>query len=59
LREGEDRTDAVAKAYGTFAEIMGFEKWQGKDVSRERTAQKVIEMLRKVLKVSELTKLRS
>lgn len=59
LRADDDRTDAIAQAYGTFAEVMGFETWQGKPVTKDRTLEKVIDKLRKVLGIYELTRLRS
>lgn len=59
LQADEHRTEAIQKAYGTFAEVMGFETWQGKTVTKERTVEKVVEKLRKVLGVGELTHLRS
>ena len=60
LRAGEgDRTEAIAQAYGTFAEVMGFETWQDKAVTRERTVETVVEKLRKVLGIGELTHLRT
>jgi hypothetical protein len=59
LRADEHRTEAIQEAYGTFAEVMGFETWQGKAVTKERTVEKVVEKLRKVLGVGELTHLRS
>jgi len=59
LRADDDRTEAVAKAYGTFAEVMGFETWEGKPVTKDRTVEKVIDKLRKVLGIYELTRLRS
>jgi hypothetical protein len=38
---------------------MGFETWQGKAVTKERTVEKVVEKLRKILGIGELTRLRS
>jgi hypothetical protein len=60
LRADEDRTDAIKEAYGAFAAVMGWEKWQGEAVkTRDVAAEKVIEGLRKVLGISELTRLRA
>ena len=59
LPVGEDRTKVVATAYGTFAEVMGFETWEGEPISKERTLDAVVEKLRNVLGIGELTKLRS
>jgi len=56
----EDRTEAVKKAYGTFAAVMGWEKWRGEAVAtRDVAAEKIIEGLREVLGISELTRLRA
>jgi hypothetical protein len=60
LRAGEgDRTKAIAEAYGTFAEVMGFQTWEGKPLTRELTVDTVIEELRRVLGIGELTRLRT
>lgn len=60
LRAGEgDRTKAIAEAYGTFAEVMGFQTWEGKALTRELTVDTVVEELRKVLGIGELTRLRT
>ncbi len=61
LRATDDPTDAVVKeAYGSFAAVMGWEKWQGEAVpARDVAAEKVVQGLRKVLGIGELTRLRS
>jgi hypothetical protein len=59
LRADEDRTEAVKRAYGTFAAVMGWETWRGEPVTRDLAAEKVIEGLRTVLGIGELTRLRS
>ena len=57
LRADEDRTEAIKKAYGTFAAVMGWETWRGDAVTRDLAAEKVVEGLRKVLGIGELTRL--
>jgi len=59
LRADEERGDAVKEAYGTFAAVVGWEDWQGQPVTRDLAAEKIIEGLRKVLGITELTRLRS
>jgi hypothetical protein len=59
LRADENRTEAISEAYGTFAEVMGFETWQGNPVTGDRTIETVVERLRKVLGIDELTQMRS
>jgi len=59
LRADEDRTEAVKQAYGTFAAVMGWEKWRGETVTRELAADRVFDGLRKILEISELTQLRA
>jgi len=59
LRADEDRTDAIKEAYGTFAAVMGWEKWQGADVTRDLAADRVFDGLRSVLGIGELTQLRA
>lgn len=59
LRADEDRTGAIKEAYGTFAAVMGWEKWQGEAVTRDLAAERVFDGLRNVLGISELTALRA
>jgi hypothetical protein len=59
LRADDDRTDAVREAFATFAAVMGWETWKGKAVTRDLAAEKVVEELRRVLGIGELTRLRS
>ena len=59
LRAGEDRAKAIRNAYGTFAAVLGWENWQGEAVRRDLAAERVIEGLKKVLGIGELTQLRS
>jgi hypothetical protein len=59
LRVGDDRTDAIQQAYGTFAEVMGWGSFRSQAVTGDRAAEKVIEELRKVLGIKELTHLRT
>ncbi len=60
LRVSDDRTEAVKEAYGSFAAVMGWEKFQGEAVpTRDVAAEKIVEGLRKALGIGELTRLRS
>jgi hypothetical protein len=59
LRADEDRTEAIKQAYGTFAAVMGWEKWKGEIVTRDLAADRVFDGLRKVLGIGELTQLRT
>jgi hypothetical protein len=45
--------------YERFAELTGLEKWNEKSVSQEFALNKVMERLRQVLGIQELTKLRA
>jgi hypothetical protein len=59
LRADEDRADPIRRAYGTFAAVMGWEAWRGEAVTRDLAAEKVIDGLRTVLGIGELTRLRA
>jgi hypothetical protein len=59
LRADEDRTDPIKEAYGTFAAVMGWETWRGVTVTRDLAAEKIIDGLRSVLGIGELTRLRT
>jgi hypothetical protein len=58
LRADEDRTDAIKEAFGTFAAVMGWEKWKGEVVTGDLAADRVLDGLRNVLGIRELTELR-
>jgi hypothetical protein len=55
----ETRIRAVKEAHQTFAEVVGFDTWEGKPLTKEYTVEAVVEKLRKVLKITELTELRT
>ena len=59
LREMRSRKDVIKGAYSTFAAVMGWEKWQGEAVTGDLAAERVIEGLRSVLGITELTQLRA
>jgi len=59
LRVEEDRSEPIKEAYGTFAAVMGWEKWRGEEVTSDVAAEKIIEGLRQVLGIEELTLLRT
>src|SRR5271155_5806952 len=41
IRPEEDRSEAIRKAYGTFAAVMGWEKWRGEPVTKDLEAERV------------------
>jgi hypothetical protein len=57
--DAEDRGEAIKEAFETFAAVMGWEKWRGKAVTQELASERLIEGLRIVLGISELTDLRA
>jgi hypothetical protein len=59
LRADEDRAESIRRAYGTFAAVMGWDNWRGEAVTKGLAAEKIVEGLRKVLGIAELTRLRS
>jgi hypothetical protein len=54
----EDRTESISQAYNTFADVMGWPEWQGKPLTGDVAAQRIIEGLREVLSVGNLMRLR-
>jgi hypothetical protein len=54
-----DRTEAIKAAYGTFAAVVGWETWQGETVTQDLAAERVVQKLRNVLGIDELTWLRA
>jgi hypothetical protein len=55
----DDRTESIKEAFGTFAAVMGWGKWKGEAVTQELASERIIEGLRNVLGISELTHLRA
>jgi len=55
----EDRQQRLDEMYQTFAEVMGFEKWQGEQLTDELAISMMIRRLRKILGTEELTEMRS
>lgn len=55
----EDRQQRLGEMYQTFAEVMGFEKWQGEQLTDELAISMMIRRLRKILGTEELTEMRS
>ena len=54
-----DRQQRLEAMYQTFAEVMGFEKWQGEQLTDELAISMMIRRLRKILGTEELTEMRS
>jgi len=59
LRANDDRADAIKQAYGTFAAVLGWETWRGEAVTRDLAAERIVEGLRNVLGIKQLTHLRA
>jgi hypothetical protein len=59
LRADEDRTEPIKQAYGTFAAVMGWEQWGGEPVTKNLAVERIIDGLRNVLGIKELTHLRA
>ena len=59
LGPNENRSEAIKRAYGTFAAVMGWEEWRGEPVTKDLEADRVFEGLQKVLGIGQLTQLRS
>jgi len=57
--DGEDRAEAIKEAFGTFAAVMGWHQWRGEAVTEELASERVIEGLRNVLGIDNLTQLRA
>jgi hypothetical protein len=55
----DDRQQKLDAMYRTFAEVMGFEKWQGEQLTDDLAISMMIRRLRKILGTEELTEMRS
>jgi hypothetical protein len=55
----EDRPALVKRVVATYSEILGIKDADGVEVSSERTVQAVVDTLRNILGIGELTELRS
>ncbi len=55
----EDRQQKLDAMYQTFAEVMGFEEWQGEKLTDNLAVSMLIRRLRKILGTEELTEMRS
>jgi hypothetical protein len=53
------RPKVVERVYGVYAEVLGIKEFDGSESGSDRTVQAVVEKLRKVLGIKELTELRS
>jgi hypothetical protein len=54
-----DRPMVVKRVYSVYADLLGIEEFDGSKTGSDRTMQAVLEKLRKVLGIRELTELRS
>jgi hypothetical protein len=59
LQADENRVEPIRQAYGTFAAVMGWDNWRGEPVTKDLAAEKIVDGLRKILGIAELTRLRS
>ncbi len=55
----EDRQQRLNAMYRTFAEVMGFEEWQGEQLTDDLAVSMMIRRLRAILGTEELTEMRS
>lgn len=55
----EERQEAGNKAFMIFARVMGFKHWKGQALSGVRASAKVVEGLREILGIADLTSLRA
>lgn len=53
-----NRSVAIGEMYSLFAEVMGMQTWHGGPMSEERAVETIIQKLRNVLGIDELTELR-
>lgn len=55
---GEARQSEIEEMYKTFAEVMGFAEWRGKQLTKERAQSMLITRIRSILGIEELTSMR-
>jgi len=55
----EERQKAGNEAFMTFAKVMGFKHWKGQALSGVKASVTVVEGLREVLGIADLTRLRA
>jgi hypothetical protein len=55
----DGRTEAIKEAFSTLAAVLGLGNWRGEPVNEDVAARRIIEGLRNVLGVKELTDLRA
>ena len=58
VRQSEQRQQAIDKMYNTFAQVMGFATWGGKELTEELALRTLVGKIRTVLGVEALTDLR-
>jgi hypothetical protein len=54
----QDRTEPIREAYDTFADVLGWPEWQGRPLTGDVAAERIIQGLREVLSVGDLRRLR-
>jgi hypothetical protein len=62
VREAPDmqnRADVVRKMYATFAKVVGLSRWEGEEITDDLALATIVNKLRRVLGIDELTHLRS
>lgn len=52
------RQEAITEMYALFAEVTGMKEWEGHPVTSDRAIETIIDGLRRVLGIDELTELR-
>jgi len=55
----DDRHKVVERVYAIYSEVLGIKEFNGGEVSSEKTVQTIVDELRRVLGIKELTELRS
>lgn len=56
--DGVARAETIKRIYQEFAKVIGLPEWQGEKLTEESTTSVIIQKLRDVLGISELTSLR-
>ncbi len=56
--DAEDRQNSIEVMYKTFAEVVGLGEWQGAKLTEDLAMKMVIQKLRAVLGIAELTSMR-
>ena len=54
----EQRQKLIEEMYNLFAKVIGEKEWQGKTLTEEIAISSILEKLRKILGIEELTAIR-